>query len=1005
MTIAPFSTQGSTDTTSITFRDAGNITSGASNWTFGTAGNIMLPDSGSIEAETNFSLKTTADGTIYVDNADLYMGGTSGGWVQSIDRRVDNHWSWFEYVQGTSTGESYAIGTDNYDGDIPYIAKFSAAGALEWQKQLTVDGSEGASGTGEHMALIGGIPWAAGQDFWTGNIGIWLGAIDPLTGDTFPGTVGVIHQGNGNRVTVNGLSNSAGNVVVAGYLENVSKHYNGLDALHGSAERVFGANLSVFGSNVPNASGSWYITNGAIGGSTATINQINLWPERQAEYLHGVKGGSIALNGTSQFLYTTGLALPSGTGDWTVDCWVYIEDLTFLPPAPQPYTAQLCGGNATGALQIRFISSSNVDTVASSLEVSARGGTVYTASLSLTSYTWTFLSVQRASGVVSVYLNGELQGTGSLADSLVEPTQLTIGSNEIGGEEDYFPGYITNFRIIEGVALYNGNFPTPTDPLASTVETTLLLGVMDQANALVDTGGMVVTVNSLAGAGWNPVGPFNGSGAAFNITFDNASVYTTSITNGGSGYSVGDQLVIAGNIIAGGTTPTNDLYINVTNVDAGAGNSISTFNSTGTPNYDPAVIWLTTESNFINYGEPNVPPWSVVQNLSTNGYLWTPNWAVQAASQDNNYDLFWSMDTDTNGNIYAGGYTQAIGRTQSWLTKFSKNGALQWSVTFDDDTLYNEVWGVAVDSTNNAVYAIANNNYGYGVLTKINAIDGTGIWQTRVTDVYGADTGLLVAQDGNPIVTGSGEGGAYFSGEGMVAMKFDSTDGNVLWATALTNADPRGLWNWWGWSPNNSSAIGSNRFGMAGFNYLYGGEGAFVSNLPSDGSGAGTWGQWTYTSFTPGIVQNTSATTSTVDVTVSPVDLVASPVDWYTALPRPETFVRQGINSPGGNVTNIGQLVFADGTFMDTAASGSGVGNLTVTANVITVSPETVVTFDSAVTVTDTLWVANGINTNGALSAMGNVSTDGAVVIGNGGTPKVMQIWNSITNSLDTVFL
>ena len=93
------------------------------------------------------------------------------------------------------------------------------------------------------------------------------------------------------------------------------------------------------------------------------------------------------------------------------------------------------------------------------------------------------------------------------------------------------------------------------------------------------------------------------------------------------------------------------------------------------------------------------------------------------------------------------------------------------------------------------------------------------------------------------------------------------------------------------------------------------------------------------------ISPSASVTTSNVNVTPTTASVISETIEWYTALPRAETFIRQGINSPGGNVTNIGQLVFSDGTSMSTAASGSGVGNLTVTANVITVSPETVVTF------------------------------------------------------------
>jgi len=82
-----------------------------------------------------------------------------------------------------------------------------------------------------------------------------------------------------------------------------------------------------------------------------------------------------------------------------------------------------------------------------------------------------------------------------------------------------------------------------------------------------------------------------------------------------------------------------------------------------------------------------------------------------------------------------------------------------------------------------------------------------------------------------------------------------------------------------------------------------------------------------------------------------------------------------------------------------------------VTGNVITVSPDTAVTFSTNVNVTGALYSATGITSagavtaSGAITATGNVVTSGALVVSSSGTPKVMQIWNSTTNSLDTLFL
>lgn len=56
-------------------------------------------------------------------------------------------------------------------------------------------------------------------------------------------------------------------------------------------------------------------------------------------------------------------------------------------------------------------------------------------------------------------------------------------------------------------------------------------------------------------------------GAAFTVN-RSAGDYTVQIANGGSNYSVGNQIIISGNLL-GGTTPTNDLLITVNAVSSG----------------------------------------------------------------------------------------------------------------------------------------------------------------------------------------------------------------------------------------------------------------------------------------------------------------------------------------------------------------------------------------------------------------------------------------------------
>jgi hypothetical protein len=68
--------------------------------------------------------------------------------------------------------------------------------------------------------------------------------------------------------------------------------------------------------------------------------------------------------------------------------------------------------------------------------------------------------------------------------------------------------------------------------------------------------------------------------ARFNISKIGRS-YTVTVSNAGAGYAIGDEIVIAGNVL-GGATPTNDLTITVTATTADSTNSITDFRSSGT---------------------------------------------------------------------------------------------------------------------------------------------------------------------------------------------------------------------------------------------------------------------------------------------------------------------------------------------------------------------------------------------------------------------------------------
>jgi hypothetical protein len=84
--------------------------------------------------------------------------------------------------------------------------------------------------------------------------------------------------------------------------------------------------------------------------------------------------------------------------------------------------------------------------------------------------TWYHWAVVRQSGVTRIFKNGIQQGTNLSDTNNINNTvdQLTVGNENTASTIAAFVGYITNFRWIKGLAVYTGNFTTPTSALTAT---------------------------------------------------------------------------------------------------------------------------------------------------------------------------------------------------------------------------------------------------------------------------------------------------------------------------------------------------------------------------------------------------------------------------------------------------------------------------------------------------------------------------------------------------------
>ena len=94
----------------------------------------------------------------------------------------------------------------------------------------------------------------------------------------------------------------------------------------------------------------------------------------------------------------------------------------------------------------------------------------YSSASSTTTNTWYHWAVVRQSGITKVYRNGTLRGsqitdTNNITDST---TTFVVGNTNTFATNAALVGYLTNFRLVKGLAVYTGNFTSPTSALTAT---------------------------------------------------------------------------------------------------------------------------------------------------------------------------------------------------------------------------------------------------------------------------------------------------------------------------------------------------------------------------------------------------------------------------------------------------------------------------------------------------------------------------------------------------------
>ena len=162
--------------------------------------------------------------------------------------------------------------------------------------------------------------------------------------------------------------------------------------------------------------------------------------------------GAGYFNGTTDYLTTQSTTLlASGTGDFTIEFWLYTA------AASTTYNIFDFRPTSTNGAFLTFYLSTGTP------NLYGNTANIITGGFGLNSNAWTHIAISRASNSLKLFVNGTQSG-GTVTNS----TNWNSGTNRLaigGGGFDtasLLNGYISNLRYVVGTAVYTGTFTPPT---------------------------------------------------------------------------------------------------------------------------------------------------------------------------------------------------------------------------------------------------------------------------------------------------------------------------------------------------------------------------------------------------------------------------------------------------------------------------------------------------------------------------------------------------------------
>lgn len=219
-----------------------------------------------------------------------------------------------------------------------------------------------------------------------------------------------------------------------------------------------GSNTTTIVDSSPSASA---ITNTSVG--TGTFSPFSRLPGYWSSYF----------NGTTDRL-TTNVLPPLGSGDFTIEWWQNSENVGSASRGVFQISS-VTGGLASSSVGgITFVQGTNGTTTGTGLcHVGVQGTVVISVSDQvLRQGSWHHIAITRGNNSLRLFIDGIQRGvTASITSNLINGNFVLGGATSTG---NLYKGWLSNFRIVRGTALYTNNFISPSKALSAITGTTML---------------------------------------------------------------------------------------------------------------------------------------------------------------------------------------------------------------------------------------------------------------------------------------------------------------------------------------------------------------------------------------------------------------------------------------------------------------------------------------------------------------------------------------------------